>query len=71
MVITLPFGFPEISAGCFSVTGDVTNLRILKNRHIKIRRLFGLVIEPQVWGNFLQVLGHDNSSLCFWLYGYI
>src|ERR687896_573416 len=55
----------------FSVMGNVANLRILKNRHIKMCRLFGLVIEPQVWSNFLQVLGHDNSSLCFWLYGYI
>src|SRR5690349_21598226 len=36
-----------------SVTGDASNFGIFEDGHVKIRRLFGLGVEPQEWGDFL------------------
>jgi hypothetical protein len=40
----------------FSIPRHVDDLRILKNRGVKLRRLFGLVIKPQAWRDLLNML---------------
>src|SRR5882762_3342914 len=40
----------------FSVTGNVQNFRVLENGSIKVRCLFGFVIEPQEWSDFLHIV---------------
>src|SRR6266436_9533131 len=44
------------SRSCFSVTGNVQNLRVLEDGSIKVCRLFGFVIKPQERGNFLHIV---------------
>jgi hypothetical protein len=43
---------------CLSVAGNVQDPRISENAGVKLRRFFGLLIEPQTRGNLLNVL-HD------------
>src|SRR5581483_1472272 len=45
--------------GRFPVTGDFQHLHFLENGGVKFDGLFGIVIEPEEWGDFLHVL--------FWL----
>src|SRR5258708_14730243 len=40
----------------FSVTGNVQDFRVLENGSIKVCRLFGFVVKPQEWSNFLHTV---------------
>src|SRR4029077_1527770 len=40
----------------FSVRGNVQNFRVLEDGSIKVCRLFGLVVEPQEWSDFLHTV---------------
>src|SRR6266487_1264116 len=46
----------------FAVAGTFSNLRIFENRGVKLRRLLGLIIEPQKGSNLL----HRNLFLCWY-----
>ena len=39
----------------FVVAGDAADPGILEDRHVELRRLFGLVVEPQERGDFLRL----------------
>src|SRR5713101_2449524 len=39
----------------FPIAGNASNLRIFKNRHVKNRSLFGLIVEPQMRVDFLHI----------------
>jgi len=40
-----------------AVAADVEDLRVLEDRRIELRRLFGVVVEPEEWRDLL----HTNS----------
>src|SRR6267378_1637468 len=40
----------------FSVTGNVQDFRVLENGSIKVCRVFGFVVKPQEWSNFLHTV---------------
>src|SRR6266550_4750429 len=41
---------------CLVISGNFLDPRILKNRDVKIHRLFSIVIEPQEWRKFLHMV---------------
>src|SRR5712664_3045429 len=56
---------------CVSITGNVADPRILENRDIKLRSLFGYVVEPQEWGDFLHGSGLSNRPSAAWLSAFL
>src|SRR5690606_24953066 len=53
----------------FSISADFADACVFKEGGVKIHRLFGLIVEPQVWGNFWQgffCFCHDICLLGYW-----
>ena len=46
----------------FAIAGTTSDPGVLENRHVEVRRFFGLVIEPQ--GRVIRCLGFRISTSC-------
>ncbi|MNY11825.1 hypothetical protein D3C86_1448730 [compost metagenome] len=52
-----------------AVMGDGGDFRMVEDRAIELRRLFGLIVEPQAGREFLYTLhgGHSSAGYACWI----